>query len=335
MVGGVVRVVGRDFVTEVGGIGSGITSWCLNGGFPLSPSALVASALRGYFSSYQQYRFRRAVVHFITSSPTSTSGDVLVLHHDNRGGPKVNHQSANFLSYALSTKAALLGPQWANHSMVVDCSEEWLNTDLLDSEDVQHQADGEILVYGRTTTNGSNPDSPGFLVFDYVCEFRHMMVNPRALSLPTALFRWFQTGLNTGIVSPAQGDRFIFSVFQLSVSLVTGTSPAGDVPGNVYQMVLDFGNTPNNPSGLNLATVVSFKADDQGGTLTYPLTNGTTLYVVSFGLASCGVYADYDAALAGRPMVWTAAHVNVQLGFSCTLSLVGSVNPALAQANIG
>jgi len=339
MKNGVVSVVGRDFVTEIGGIGGGITSWCLNGGFPLSPAALVASALRGYFASYQQYRFRRAVVHFITSSPTYTPGDILVLHHDNRGGPKVNHQSANFLSYALSTKAALLGPQWANHSMVVECASEWLNTDLLNSEDVQHQADGEILVYGRATTNVvsgvSNPDSPGFLVLDYVVDFRHMMVNPRVNSLPTALFRWFQTGVKTGSISPAAGDRVLFTAFDQSVTLNAGTGPAGDVGGNIYQVVFDFGRTPTNPNGLNLNTIFAIKQDDGGGLQVFPITNGTTLYLVSFGFPTCELYASYDAVFAGRPMVWLAPQTSVIVGFAIAISLVGSNNAALQQANIG
>lgn len=330
-----VSVTGRDFLQAIGGIGVG-GNWCLSGGIPLTPAALVASALRGYFSSYQEYRFRRVIVHFITSSPTSTSGDVLVLHHDNRAGPKVNHNSNNFLSYAMSTTSAILGPQWANHSMVVDVGDRWLSTDIFNAEDVQHQSDGEILVYSRNTINGQNPDSPGFIVMDYAVEFRHMMVNPRILTLPSSLLKLQNTGLQALNVTPALGDRVVLNAFGQSYVGSNPTSFPGDVGGAVYQIVFDVDTAFSNPNGLPLATMWSVKGSDNPDLIPWPVTTGTTAYIASFTLPVCVIYPNYDAVMAGRPLVWTAAHAGgVTISFAVTLSLVGSITTTFLQANIG
>lgn len=335
-----VKVIGRDFVMPLDGISTAYGNWQFSGGFPITPAALVASVLRGYFSSYQMYRFTRMTAHYISSSPTSLSGDIMFMYHANRGGPKVNKTSTNFMSYVLSNPSGLLGPQWSNHSTALDLSKEWRNTDIFNAEDVQHQSDGDLIVYTRNTTNGSSPDSPGYLVVDYECEFKHQMTNPRILTLPSSLMKWFSLGLRTSTVSPAARDPLIFSIFSFERpdQLVT-TAPPGDVRGNVYQLVLN-ADAFLNPGGVNFATAFGTKSDD-GGTNPASLGNfpldqsGITLYGVSGPLPVMTLYPTYDAALSGRPLVWLVPAVAVTVGMSFNASLVGSVGSSFLQANIG
>lgn len=328
-------VVGRDFVMPMGGIASAVTTWCLCGGTPLTPAALVASALRGFFSSYERYRVIRLQLHYITSSPTSLPGDVLLLYHENRGGPKVNHNSANFLSYALSSANAVLGPQWSNKSVNISVGSDWKLTDFFNSEDLQHQSDGEILLYGRATSNGISPDSPGYLVIDYEVEFQHLMVNPRIVTLPTGLIKWFNVGLRTGIISPTSGDKVEFHAFSADNNTeLTSTSP-GDGGGYVFQVVLDLDASLYNPNGMVLSSMWSTKLDDGGGLNAFALTTGTTIYGVSYGLPAMNLYPTYPAALSGRPFVWTTTSSNINIGMNMSLSLCGNVSSAYTQASIG
>jgi len=332
-----VVITGRDYVMEIGGIASANLNWQFTGGFPLTPAALSTSALRGYFSSYQRFRVLKAVAHYITSSPTSTAGDVLILHHHNHAGPKVNFTSANFLSYCLSTPNAVLSNQWTNFSVPITCSTEYLNTDIFNSEDVQHQSDGEILVYSKGTTNGIAADSPGYLLIDYSIEFDMLMVNPRVLSLPTSLMKWYNIGLGTGVVSPAAKSPLILNANVNSTpDFNVHPVPAGDAAGLIYQVVLDL-TVASNPNALNLSNEFLVKIDDTAGpnAIPFALTSGTTLYGVSGILPFMELYPNYDSALAGRPLIWNSAHVNVSLNLGCAISLVGSVNQVFSQANIG
>lgn len=198
-----------------------------------------------------------------------------------------------------------------------------------------HQADGEILVYSKATANGSAADSPGYLLIDYSVEFDMMMTNPRVLSVPTSLMKWYNIGLNTTIISPAAGDRFFVNALEnLTPDQTVHQPPAGDTDGCIYQVVLDMVHV-DNPNGLNLLTKFGVKLDDGGGTIGFPLVSGLTIYGVSGRLPFMDLYPTYNAALSGRPLVWLTASTNVQLGLPCSISLVGSVTAAFSQANIG
>lgn len=339
---GVTRVVGRDFIMPVQGIGAGFSNWAFSGGMPLTPAGLVASAIRGFFQSYQHYRFVKVDVHYISSSPTSLAGDVLMLWHANRGGPKVNHNSANFLSYALSTKNALLGPQWSNHTVSIVTDSVWRGTDILDSEDLTHQSDGELLVYTRATTNGSLADSPGYLVMDYVVDFKSLLTNPRILTLPSNLFKWTNVGLRGvaggGSFSPAAGEVFRFTALSADNYVNSVLPLTGGTVGYIYQIVIDIDTNLYNPNGLNLNTIVSARMDALGATGTlaaYPLTTGTTLYLVQTVSTTFDVYPTYESAMAANPLVWSSALANINLGINSVLSLCGSTTAALSQSNIG
>lgn len=339
-----VVVTGRDFVMVVGGTQSSYVGWCLTAGFPLTPACLNASALRGYFQSYERFRFRRAVVHYITSSPTSASGDIMVVHHTNRAGPKVDHNSTNFMSYVMSTDSAVLGPQWVNHSVDIlpGIPLDMCETDIFNTEDIQHQANGEVLVYTKNTTNGGVPDPPGYILIDYVVEFHNRMLNSRIQTLPTALLKNFNGSFNAN-GTPALGDPLAFAVTGVNTySGVAGTAPPGATTGDIYQIVLDL-TQPTLAGAVN--PLNSFATTGASSTTalysaptrtTFPLTNGGTYYAIWDSVASVmTMYPSYISALAGNPVVWNIAGAGQQLSCPCIFSLVGSKDNTYAQANIG
>jgi hypothetical protein len=331
-----VRVIGRDFVMAVGGTSSAYSNWTLQAGFGLSPICLNATGLRGYFQTYERFKWNAMNVHYITSSPTSATGDVLLMYHSNHGGPKVDHTSTNFMSYALSTDAALLGPQWTNHSVQIVYGErDWYDTDVLSSEDVKHQADGELLCYTRNTTQAGSPDQPGYLLIDYDVVFERRMLNPRVQSLPSSLFKW-QQGNFTFANSTTAGQTVTFT-FNSTFSYV-GTIlplPAGIAIGDIFQVVFD--TQVSSATGGTFATAFSITVSP-GVTQIYPISTGTTLYAVcgsAVGIGAFALYPNYDAALVGTPMVWTSTIGALTLACPLVLTCVGSQTAVYAQANIG
>jgi hypothetical protein len=332
-----VRVVGRDFVFAVGGTATAFSNWTLQAGLGLSPIGLNATGLRGYFQTYERYRWNNCNAHYITSSPTSSTGDILMVYHSNHGGPKVDHSSSNFMSYALSTDSALLGPQWTNHSVsIVRGERDWLNTDVLAAEDVQHQADGELLIYTRNTTQGSSPDEPGYVLIDYDITFERRMLNPRVQSLPSSLFKFQPSTFHYSGGPVVAGQTVSFDMAstgtynQLAVAL-----PRGIAQGDVFQVVFDINNASVG-GGVSLATMVSV-VPTPGTTLPYPIATGTTLYALcgsAVGNGAFSLHANYDSVLTGQPLVWTAA-ANPVLAIVMILCCVGSINAVFSQANIG
>lgn len=340
-----VRVVGRDFVLTVGGTSTAYNGWCLQGGVSLSPMALNASGLRGFFQTYQQFQWNRVNAHYVTSSPTSVAGDILIFYHRNHGGPKVNHSSSNFMSYALSTDSALIGPQWTNHSVqIIHGDGVMLDTDVLNAEDVQHQADGEILVYTKNTTNGTSPDAPGYLLIDYDVTFCGRMLNSRVQTLPSSLFKWFPSGLSTSGTRTIADQVIIEVGTTTAYSGTTGILPPGTVTGEIFQVVLDlaaatFGGTLSAGSEATMWSVnrgfTGTGATSAPELTPYPITTGTTLYMVYRDTNTFSVFPSYDAVFAGNTLRWSASSVGLAFTCAAVYCCVGSVNATFLQANIG
>ena len=343
-----VRVLGRDYVMTVGGTSAAYSGWTLQGGMPLSPIGLNASGLRGYFQTYEKFVWHRCVAHYITSSPTSLAGDVLMVHHTNTAGPKVDHTSNNFLSYALSTDSALIGPQWTNHSVeILQTTTEKLDTDVLNNEDVQHQSAGELLVYTKNTTNVTQPDPPGYILIDYDIEFQIRMLNPRILTLPTGVFK--RTPSAVSMLGPVTAwDKVQLSVgTNNTYSGANSVKPTGDSIGLIYQVVFDLQNAVFSGS-LNIGSIstmwsVVAAQSGIGGTasfqpLFYGLSTGTTVYAVSSSANSATAfdfYPSYDAVFSGSTLRWNTTSANQGMTVVVSLICVGSITANLTQANIG
>nr|WRQ65358.1 structural protein [Tolivirales sp.] len=340
---GGITVTGRDFVTTIGGAVSGYLGWTLQGGVGLSPLGLNASGLRGFFQSYQWYRWDRCVAHYITSSPTSTSGDILLMYHANHGGPKADHTSTNFMSYALSTDSALLGPQWTNHSVeIIQGSHQFKLTDVLNTEDVADQTDGELLVYTRASTNAGVADPPGYLLIDYQITFQNRMLNPRIQTLPSGLFKFIPTGLHVA-TSPTQFDVFSAD-FLLSTKAYNNSPiiPTGASVGDIFQVVLDLQNatftnvTAGNAFVINIANTGNA---GQGTYIPFPLTTGMTIYAVIGSTVTNGSVAffpNYSAIFAGNSIRYANTSIpTVVVDCAAVYSCVGSVSTKFSQANIG
>ena len=202
-----VVVSGRDFAfTPVGT--STVATWTICGGTPLCPAAFGDTAIRQYMQMYQKFKWRRLIAHYITSSPTSSTGDVMFYRQKNRNSVFLNQTSSQLLPFVMSDEDTIIGPQWTNHSCDLSITPEWRSTDYGMNSDLNEYAAGDLFLLSKTNST----DSPGYVIFDYVIEFRDLQISPRLLTLPIPRIQWYQTNLGITATAVTVGDSLSFSI---------------------------------------------------------------------------------------------------------------------------
>lgn len=233
------RVMGRDFCFSAVGTGS-IATWVENGGTPLTPAAFVDSKIRSYLQLYQKYRWRRCTVHYITSSSTSTTGDVLFYYNKNRDSVFLNQTSNLLLPFVMSDPSTVLGPQWVNHSAELQITGTWKSTDYGMTNDINEYADGEIFLLSKT--GSTSTDSPGYVLMDYEIEFAQEQVSPRLLTLPLARIQY--TNVPWGLASNVTaGNQVQLTIKGNNIGGVVGTLPADWEKGDIFKIHMDITNS--------------------------------------------------------------------------------------------
>lgn len=230
-------VSGREFLMSAYGSGS-ITSWTMVAGMPLTPVAFVDSMLRMYGSMYTFFRWKRLVAHYVTTSPTSSSGSVMFYYNKDRASVFLEQTSTNLLPFVLSDPHTTISPQWQNFSVELETSQELMRCDYGMTDDSTHYAAGELFLLSRTTTT----DSPGVLLLDYEIEFSEQNLTPRLLlwPQPTIAFVPYTFALPVASLGGSVG-----------MQLIGGTTsnpfrPANTnvlVPGGIYKVIIDVTNS--------------------------------------------------------------------------------------------
>jgi len=245
-----VRIVGRDFAFPAQATGS-VTGWVNVGGFPLTPAAFVSSILRSYTQMYNKFKFNKVAIHYITSSSTSSTGDVMFMINKNRSSPAPNNTASTFLSYVLSDENTILGPQWTNHTAVFDPTGPYRNLDYGSNSDIDYQSQGEVFLYSKTSTT----DSPGYVIIDYDLSFKELSVNPKAGLLPNnnILFQPIQLVAAAGSMTATSGFIVSAGTRWVGNQVITAlTSTTSFAVGDVYKIILDTTN-----SGVSTWTVTA------------------------------------------------------------------------------
>lgn len=229
------RVVGRDFAFALSSSASTITGFELIGGMPVTPCCLPSSVLRNYCQMFQKFKINRIVVHYITSSPTSQAGDILFYYERDAYAPMCDYSSSSFLPFVLSDSNTVIGPQWTNHSMLVQPSPEWKTTLYGNQSDINEDKSGTIFMFSKT--NAAN--SPGYVLIDYDISFRELAVNPRAGTLPIARAQSSFVCLNTNGSNLTAGTAFSWNLTTgKTIANATSAVPTGTVSGDIFKVVL-------------------------------------------------------------------------------------------------
>jgi len=299
------RIVGRDFAFALKGTAAAITGWELIGGMPITPSVLPSSVLRNYCQMFANFKVNKLVVHYITSSPTSQAGDVMFYYERDRKAPMCDYSNASFLPYVLSDPFTIIGPQWTNHSLVVDPVREWKSTLYGMNADLNEDTAGSVFLFSKT--NATN--SPGYVLIDYDISFKEMSVNPRAGSLPISRGQWSNFTIGTSaLATTIQSTRIGFNDSLVlrgnDLANATAALPTGAANGDIYKCVAcaTASTTNNTWTGATLSNLLLNVAD-----LDTPITidDGYTFYLLYKDTTAAGttssflMYATLEEAIGG------------------------------------
>jgi hypothetical protein len=317
------RIVGRDFCFTPIATASTITNWCMVGGTPLTPAAFVDSKIRSYLQLYQKFRWIRCAVHYITSSPTSSTGDVMFYHAKIRNSVFLNQTSNLLLPFVMSDPDTVLGPQWTNHSALLTVDGDWKSTDYGMDANPNDYAEGEVYLLSKTSTT----DSPGYVLMDYEIEFAEEQVNPRLLTLPISRIQWSQLNVGRTSFSMTKGNQFLALTTGNNLGGTASVIPTGCVLGDIYKVILDVTNSsPSAWTGVDATNVLQLVAGPTT-TNTVTLTDGFTCYAV-YGGASTGFqfYPSIDAAfVSGTGYFQYGITVTAVFNLQIWLSYVGQI----------
>nr|WRQ65678.1 structural protein [Tolivirales sp.] len=283
-----VQISGREFMTNVDIRGN--PSWQVGAIAPVHPMYYIGSTLANMARSYQSYRFKALRVHFITRQSTSLAGEVLLGYASNALEPLEDGNGSAFIARSMTRGHAVLGPLWQNCAMDVPVDPAWRLVDAFNNTTFAENVAGEVQVYTQT---GATNDVAGYLLMDYVVEFRDTMFSPHSALLPFAnAASVFELG--TVPITPAATAIIIASATSAKVQ-----------NGSVFKVVFDLDQSTlgtgwtastafNTSLRVNATTTTS-----TGFTTGLTLSDGVTWYGVSVG-SSLYVYGSYEAAVNGE-----------------------------------
>jgi len=323
-------VRGRDFCFTPIGTGS-VQTWTMVGGAPLTPAAFVDSTLRQYLQMFNKFRFKSITAHYITSSPTSANGDVMFYYAKNRESVFLNQTSGNLLPFVISDPNTVIGPQWQNHSATFKCDDDWKSCDYGMDDDVGGYAAGEVFLLSKTSTT----DSPGYVLFDYLIEFKEKSIIPRLLSLPITKALYSNVALNVNQATSITNAWGATVSGVLNLSGTASSLPTGASDGDLYKVIIDRTNSVAGGNATNVFTSITFPASSSltsGQTII--MQDGTTLYALYSGNQNFTFYPSAAAAYAGnRPLLGSAASTVTGTTLQTWMSYVGSVGGIATQPN--
>jgi len=318
------RVVGRDFAFALSSSAAAITNFELIGGMPLTPCALPSSVLRNYCQMFQKFKVNKIVVHYITSSPTSQAGDILFYYERDSNSPMMDYSSSSFLPFVLSDPHTVIGPQWTNHSMLVNPTSEWKTTLYGNQSDLNEDKAGTLFMFSKT--NAAN--SPGYVLIDYDISFRELSINPRAGTLPVARAQSSFICLTNTSTTTLGGSISFQTTVGKNIANVTSAMPTGCIEGDIYKVVFQItASTAVNAawSGTPAPTTTNLLRYAEDRTLT--LDDGFTCYALVLNSANVvNLYPTLeDAITTSRAIESGVASTSPTVNICAEIQLVRNV----------
>jgi len=323
-----VRIRGRDYLLGIDSTAAAITGWTLVGAAPLTPACMVTSTLKHFANSYSEYAVHGLAFHYITTASTAETGSVMFYVNKDRVGPGLVTSSANFMPLVLSDHNTLIGPLWQNSTAVYIPEPEWMPTDVTLSEDLRHQAVGELMVFTRTSVT----DSPGYVLIDYDITFRNMQVNPRSLYLPISRMKYTQVLCTISSAAYTQGNAAFFAVVggTLLDGVSTSALPSGTVVGDVFKVIMNVSNA--NFTTATTANIFQSNLIGANG-VAATITDGFTAYAIYSSTGHFYLSATYVSSMADNANIGWGVTATFAATIPAYMSYVGSFNELGLQAN--
>lgn len=315
------RVVGRDFAFALSATGAAVTSFELIGGMPLTPCVLPSSVLRNYCQMFQKFKVNRVIVHYITSSPTSQAGDVLFYYERDALAPMPDYTNSSFLPFVLSDPNTVIGPQWTNHSALIQPTADWKTTLYGNQTDLNEDKAGSLFFFSKTNA----ASSPGYLLIDYDISFKELSVNPRAGTLPVARGQSSFICFTVSAVATTAGDTLKFSTVNSGKTIANTTSaaPTGVAVGDLYKARLQVtASTAVNAAWTNATTANLVRYNDN---TTVTVDDGFTCYIVYDGTDYL-FYQTFEYAVASGIRMEFGVTATITVNLCAEMQLVRNID---------
>lgn len=320
------RVMGRDFGFAASPTPATVTGWTLVGGMPLTPSVLASSALKSYTQMYAKFRVNAIAAHYITSSATSQTGDVLFYVERDRSGPFIDWTSNSFLPYTLSDPHTVLGPQWTNHTAIFKPTTSFKYTDYGVNIDINEDICGQLCLFSKT----SSVSSPGYVILDYDITFKELQVNPRAGVLPISRGQFSNINLQAVAVVATSGGTAIAPVVDAgnTISGLPSALPAGSQIGDIYRAIADVTNSQIvNAAWTNVTPSNLLRYELAGGNdVAAAIDDGFTFYIEMISSNTCRLFPTLTTAMSGQGAFTYGVTATVTFNLCCAISLVAQLN---------
>jgi len=264
-----IRVTGRDMIFTTTTTAS--NAWTLVGGMPLTPSVMFGSAVQNYVRCYGSWRFIACAFHYIASSPTSAAGQVMMYTQKTRSDPMINWASTTFVPFVMTDPGTTLGPVWTNHTSTYKPEPGWRSTDYLLGDDLNDEAAGDIFCFEKSGATSL----PGFVLMDYIIEFRELSANPKRSLLPLERTTWVNVALGRNAIPVTLGGSVAVFPFNVKLDGSASVEPPGASIGDIYKVVIDSTNSIYGTANVSNLLQLSYP-----GGATISIVNGFTVYAV-------------------------------------------------------
>lgn len=318
------RIIGRDFAFSLSSTVAAVTDWEVIGGMPITPAAMPSTILKNYCTMYANFKVNSITAHYITSSPTSQAGDVLFYYEQKRFNPFPDYTNASFLPFVLSDPSTVIGPQWTNHTAIINPVKEWKSTSYGSGTDLDEECAGSLYMFSKT--NSAN--SPGYVLLDYDISFRNLALNPRVGVLPVQRAQNTEVCFQITGSSATQGTAAGFTITGgKTISGASSAAPTGATLGDIYKAVVQL--TASTVSGVNAAWTTVTAADllQYKDDTAITLDDGHTFYVAMTGAATWKFYPTIDDARTDSyALEWGRAMTGCVANLCATISLVTNLD---------
>jgi len=323
-----VRVVGRDFCFSAKSTVAAATDWSLIGGMPLTPACLPSTVLRNYVQMYNKFKINAINVHYITSSATSQTGDVMFYYEKDRMSPFVDFTNNSFLPYVLSDPHTIIGPQWTNHTLTIRPADGFNSTNYGLNSDLNEDSCGSVFLLSKT----SSANSPGYLLMDYDITFKELSVNPRAGILPVARAQWNYLTLGLSASAKTTSSPFYASVTGNNPDGNATSIPNGSVSGDIFKAIVLATNSTvsgvnNSWTNCTLSNLMAYNeglASSGSTTTAITLDDGFTCYLVYTANNGVVAYSTFENAITNTNPILFGVSATVTFNLCFLVSLVYS-----------
>jgi hypothetical protein len=319
------RVIGRDYAFAGVGTVAAITGFTLIGGVPLTPVCFQSSLLRLYSQSYAKFKINRVAVHYLTASASSQTGNIVMYYEKDRQSPMIDCTNTSFLPFLISDPNAVLGQQWANHTMAITPSDGINSTSYGISPEMNNDTCGSIFLFSKTSDTGS----PGHILIDYDITFTEQCINPRAGLYPIARAKWHPCCMGRSATAVTLGVTEVDWVIRgNTIDGAAAAGPSGIAIGDIYKIILDVTNstaTDVNVAWTNSTTSNLLAYSTPGSnSLAAPVDDGFTVYACFVSTATARIYPSLVNAQSDSGAFFEGVTATVTSAVCCMMSYVGS-----------